>query len=216
MTVFCSIVLSVLLIRNVEFYMWQYWLSLLEKAGLSAYISLDSLKIENIELYQNLIKTKKKFIYVRIIIWLIVMRETIVCSMEFLYMIDMCDNFFFHLLNYLSRSFLECFIDLIELLSLCWVYRAQQRSSSLQYETVNEDEKSLNTLCETDISEPEKRKTTRKKVKREAKDNKVSVGLSKDYRSKKESEEQEEFDESYMIKSKFIRNSKKKLLKTGI
>jgi hypothetical protein len=59
----------------------------------------------------------------------------------------------------------------------------------LQYETVNEDEKSLNTLCETDISEPEKRKTTRKKVKRETKDNKVSVGLSKDYRSKEESEE---------------------------
>jgi hypothetical protein len=47
----------------------------------------------------------------------------------------------------------------------------------------------LNNLCETDISEPEKRKTTRKKVKRETKDKKVSVDLSKDYRSKEESEE---------------------------
>ena len=124
MTVFCSLVFSVLLISNVEFFIWQYWLSLMEKAGLSPYISLESLKTDNIELYKNLIKTKKKFIYVRIIIWLIVLRETIVCSMEFLYVIDMCENFLFHLLNYLSRSFLECFIDLIELLSLCWVYRA--------------------------------------------------------------------------------------------
>jgi hypothetical protein len=127
MTVFCSFVFSVLLISNLEFFMRKFWRSKLEMAGLSFQTNLESLKDSNNELYRQLTKTKKKFIIIRCIIWLIVLRETIVCSMQFIYMLDECETAFYHILNYASRAFLECFIDLIELLGLCWVYRAQQQ-----------------------------------------------------------------------------------------
>jgi hypothetical protein len=129
MTLFCDVVFAVLLIINVEFFMQSFWKSRLLMAGLTDQTNLAKLKNDNIALHSSLFLIKKKFVYLRLLVWLIVLRETIVTLLQFSYIIDLAQTFFFQTLNYVNRSFLECSLDVIEFLGLCWLYRTQYHFS---------------------------------------------------------------------------------------
>ena len=94
-------------------------------AGLSDKINFKQLQKDNEELYDQFEKIKTKFALIRILMWFIVLRESIVFIMEIFYMIDECDTIFFHIINFSSSGFLECTIDLLEFIGLCWLCRAQ-------------------------------------------------------------------------------------------
>jgi hypothetical protein len=130
MTFFWDIVLAVLLITNVEFFMQKYWNSCLLMAGVTDHAGLEKLKNDNFDLHRHLLTIKKKFFYLRVLIWLIILREAIVHVLHLSFIIDLAQTKFFRILNYAYRSFLESSIDLIEYLGLCWLYRTQYQFSN--------------------------------------------------------------------------------------
>ena len=78
------------------------------------------------------------------LIWLIVLRETVLDLLQFSYIIGLAQTFFFQTLNYVNRSFLECLIDLLEFLGLCWLYRTQYYfSKKIEENDTNPDEKQI-------------------------------------------------------------------------
>ena len=118
-----------LVISNSEFFMSSFWNSRLQIAGLRDKKTLENLKNSNFELHCHLSSIKKKLIYLRMIIWLIVLRVIIDDALQFSYIINLAHTTFFKMLNYTNRSFLECSIDLSEFIGLCWLYRTQYQFS---------------------------------------------------------------------------------------
>ena len=98
-------------------------------ASVTDQTDLAKLKNDNFELHRHLLKIKKKFVYLRVLIWLIILREAIVDVLYLSFIIDLAQTTFFRILNYAYRSFLESSIDLIEYLGLCWLYRTQYHFS---------------------------------------------------------------------------------------
>jgi hypothetical protein len=90
-------------------------------AGLAPETTLISLKQDNNELYSKFYSIKKKFTALRVLTWVVVLREAIICVLQFSYIIDLSKTTTFQQLNYFDRSFFECLIDLFEFLGLCWL-----------------------------------------------------------------------------------------------
>jgi hypothetical protein len=90
-------------------------------------------------------KTKKTFIYLRIVIWLLVLRELINCSLELLFVVGYSDSILFKAIHYSNRAFLVTIIDIFEFFALCYLFRAQCLLS-LKFEGGNENEVSIESL----------------------------------------------------------------------
>jgi hypothetical protein len=90
-------------------------------------------------------KTKKTFIYLRIVIWLLVLRESINCSLGLLFVLGYSDTILFQSIHYSNRAFLETTIDIVEFFALCYLFRAQCLLS-LKFEGANENEVSIESL----------------------------------------------------------------------
>ena len=70
------------------------------------------------------------FTYLRIIVWLLVLRDTINWSMQLLYVVDYCHSVLFSVLNDANRAFLETAIDIVEFVGLCLNFAADNSSFS--------------------------------------------------------------------------------------
>ena len=61
---------------------------------------------------------------IRLIMWLLVLRETINCSLELLFVVNLSDTELFDAINYVNRAFLDTAIDIVEFSALCYLFRA--------------------------------------------------------------------------------------------
>ena len=70
-------------------------------------------------------RIKTSFIFFRIVVVLIISREMLVCTINFLYALDYSNSKFYYVLNSINRTFYENTVDTIEFLVLSWIYKSQ-------------------------------------------------------------------------------------------
>ena len=81
--------------------------------------------VENLEVRLRLISAKKSYKYVRLVALLIVTRELFISFPLLLFNLDQSRTMLYKIVTNFNRAFLQTFIDTIEFIALCWLFRAQ-------------------------------------------------------------------------------------------